>query len=154
MTTTQLEYLKKIKKSNIPSDTKQTPKEIDELILFLKSYNIIHKKSSSFEISNGFLLDKLLELKSIPDFKLWYSQKDKIIFNNDYRNSTIGQINQSSTLHNNSLSNNLTKNSKVDSSKIFLIKFWELISQNKLISSITLLIILYLIKKYFNIDLE
>ncbi len=153
MTTTQLKYLKEFKKSNIPSSTKQSSEDINELILFLKSYNIIHKKSSSFEISDGFLFDKLLELKSIPDFKLWYSQKDKVIFNNDYRNSTIGQINQSSTLPNNSLSNNLVKNSKVDSSKNFLIKFWELISQNKLISSIIFVIILYIIKKYFNIDL-
>lgn len=140
MTPKQLEYLRYVTKSNILVHTKQNNTDIYELIVFLKSYKIISKKenSNSFEVSDGFMFDKLLELKSIHEFKLWYSQKEKSI-NNDFRNSTIGQVNQSSTVLSNTKLNNRTKSSKVALKNGFMLKFWKLISENKLISSIILI---------------
>ncbi|WBX71786.1 hypothetical protein [Tenacibaculum retecalamus] len=155
MTPKQLEYLRYVTKSNILVHAKQNNTDINELIVFLKSYKIISKKenSNSFEISDGVMFDKLLELKSIDEFKLWYSQKDKNTFNNDFRNSTIGQVNQSSTVFGDTKLNNRTDSSKVALKNGFMLKFWKLISENKLISSIIMLIIIFLLKKYYNIDL-
>ncbi|MEL1253983.1 hypothetical protein AAEO57_09360 [Flavobacterium sp. DGU38] len=84
MTESQIKYLKEAEKRNIFVDCKQNDSETDDLIVFLKQYRIISKKlnNNSFEITDGLLFAKLMELKSIPDFKKWYLDKDKSITNN------------------------------------------------------------------------
>lgn len=77
-----------------------------------------------------------------------------IIINNDFSNSTIGQVNQSSSFSNSPQTNNITANNVNPSNKNLIMKFWKLITENKLVSGIILIIIIYLIKKYFGIDLK
>ena len=68
--------------------------------------------------------------------------------------STIGQLNHESNFSNSPITNNTTQNPKSEL-KINspILKFWKLISENKLISSFVLALILFAIKKTFNIEL-
>ncbi|MGB3342301.1 MAG: hypothetical protein WBA61_00180 [Aequorivita sp.] len=63
-------------------------------------------------------------------------------------------INQSSNFSINPQTNNINANNNKPLSKNWIIKFWKLISENKLISSIILVIFIYLIKIIFGIDLK
>jgi len=99
MTESQINFLKEVKESNNIVDHKSHEKNISDLINFLKSYKIISKKNTnSFEVSDGFLFHKLLDVKSMSDFEKWYSHKDKFIVSNDFSGATIGQFNQSDFL--------------------------------------------------------
>lgn len=99
MTESQINFLKEVKESNNIVDHKSHEKNISDLINFLKSYKIISKKNkNSFEVSDGFLFCKLLDMKSMSDFGKWYSDKDKSVINNDFSGATIGQFNQSDFL--------------------------------------------------------
>lgn len=68
--------------------------------------------------------------------------------------SIIGQLNHESNFSNSPITNNTTQNPKSEL-KINspILKFWKLISENKLISSFILALILFAIKKRFNIEL-
>ncbi len=73
---------------------------------------------------------------------------------NDFSGSTIGQLNQSSTFSNSPETTNIKANSSKPLSKNVIVKFWKLISENKLISGLLLIVIIYLIKVIFGIDLK
>ncbi|WP_100616424.1 hypothetical protein [Confluentibacter citreus] len=61
---------------------------------------------------------------------------------------------QSSNFSNSPQTNNITANNNADLKTKPIIKFWKLISENKLISSIIFVVILYLINLFFGIDLN
>ena len=81
-------------------------------------------------------------------------EKKSEFINNDFRDSTIGQVNQSSNFSNNPQTIKITAKSNKEQKKGFIIRFWKLISENKLISGILLIVIVYLIKVIFGIDLK
>lgn len=155
MTDKQIQYLKDFKKNKLATCGKSTDFEIQELVADLKLLNIIseQKNSRTLEITNKISFDKLIDLKSLSEFEKWHLDKDKSIVYN-VKDSTIGQINQSSNFSNTPQTNNITANNKSDLKTKSIIKFWKLISENKLISSIIFVVILYLIKVIFGIDLK
>ncbi|UAM98382.1 hypothetical protein K8354_00715 [Polaribacter litorisediminis] len=62
--------------------------------------------------------------------------------------------NQSSNFSNSTITTNNNANSQPTEKKNLISRFWKLISENKLISGILLLVIIYVLKVYFNIDLK
>ena len=68
--------------------------------------------------------------------------------------SVIGQLNHESNFSNSPITNNTTQNPKSElKTNSITLKFWKLISENKLISSLILAVILFAIKRIFNIEL-
>lgn len=100
MTEKQLIELERFLEDGIYAETKDTDSDIIKLLSMLKSLGLIKKKlnSPTLEIIDLISFEKLIELKSISDFKKWYSDKDKNITNFDFSGSTIGQFNQSDDL--------------------------------------------------------
>ncbi|WP_100616433.1 hypothetical protein [Confluentibacter citreus] len=101
MTDKQLKFLTNFKTDKIAIIGKTSDSEIQELVSDLKSLNLISEKSNSSTliIIDLISFDKLIELKSLSEFKKWYLDKDKSIYNN-FSGSTIGQLNQSDFLKN------------------------------------------------------
>lgn len=97
MTDQLLNELRKFKKEGIYPFSKDLLPEMSDTINDLKSLNIIKHKNNSptLEIIDLISFEKIIELKSLTEFKEWYSNKDRSITNN-FNNSTVGQINQSS----------------------------------------------------------
>lgn len=159
------EYLKRF----IPLVIKHAP-EFDSFSVFELSdkLNISKDEQKIFEIISFDIRKHLVEneiAKMDGSRKITLKEKgrdikngtEKIfgtIINNDFSNSTIGQVNQSSNFSNSPQTNNITANNKAALKTKSIIKFWKLISENKLISSVMVLIILYLIKVIFGIDLK
>jgi hypothetical protein len=67
-----------------------------------------------------------------------------------------GNVNQSSNnFSNNPITNNTTANPNNDlKANSIILKFWKLISENKLISSLLVVVILWIIKEIFGINLK
>jgi hypothetical protein len=106
---------------------------------------------------NEFKISKigLIKIKELRDLKA-ENDKEKTfatIFNNDFTGSTISQVNQSSNFSNSPQTNSIIANNKKPLNRSFMMNFWKLISENKLISSIVFIIILYFVKIIFGIDL-
>ncbi|MGY0393336.1 hypothetical protein ACW5R3_12360 [Bizionia sp. KMM 8389] len=158
MTDETLKYLDDLKNGKPIPLTKDSPNEISELIINLKNLGFLYKPNKytyASEFNNRKYLTKLIELKSWSEFLNWLDeQKTDSNIVNDFSGSTIGQVNQSSNFSNSPQTNNITANNKADLKTKPIIKFWKLISENKLISSIIFVIILYLIKVIFGIDLK
>ena len=73
---------------------------------------------------------------------------------NNFNNNTIGQLIQDSNFSNNPITNNTIQNPKSElKTNSPILKFWKLISENKLISSFILALVLFAIKKIFHIEL-
>lgn len=158
MTYETLKYLEDLKNGKSIPLTKDSPNEISDLIINLKNLGFLYKHNKytyASEFNNRKYLTKLIELKSWTEFLDWLDKQntDSSIVN-DFSGSTIGQVNQSSNFSNSPQTNNITANNKADLKTKPIIKFWKLISENKLISSIIFVIILYLIKVIFGIDLK
>ena len=158
MTDKTIKYLEGLKNGETFILTKDSPNEIYDLIVNLKNLGLLHKPTKygyACDFKNRKYLTKLIELKSWADFLNWLDgQNTDSSIVNDFSNSTIGQVNQSSNFSNSPQTNNITANTKTDLKTKPIIKFWKLISENKLISSIILVIILYIIKVVFGIDLK
>ncbi|WP_026713829.1 hypothetical protein [Flavobacterium daejeonense] len=155
MTDKQIKYLEDFKKNKLATCGKSTDFEIEELVADLKSLNIISEQKSSrtLKINDKISFDKLIDLKSLSEFEKWHFNKEKSIVYN-INDSTIGQINQSSNFSNTPQTNNITANNKADLKTKTIVKFWKLISENKLISTIIFALIIYLIKLIWGIDLK
>lgn len=84
MTPEQIKFLIEFKEKRKHAPTKNDSDSVDEVIDFLKSFNIISKKdkSNTLEITDPISLKKLIELKSFSDFENWCSDKDKNIVKN------------------------------------------------------------------------
>jgi len=100
MTDKTLEYLEGLKNGKSFTLTKDSPKEISELIANLKNIGVLHKPTRfryACDLSNRKYLTKLIELKSWSKFLDWSeNENSKSEFINDFSGSTIGQVNQSS----------------------------------------------------------
>ena len=96
MTEQILNELKRFKENGIYPFHDDLLPEMRRMLIELKSLNIVGNKNGlpTLEIIDLILLEKLIELKSMSDFKIWLDKKDKNITNN-FSNSTIGQVNQS-----------------------------------------------------------
>jgi hypothetical protein len=77
---------------------------------------------------------------------------EKYIGGDNYENISSKNLNINS---NNPTTNNAIPNAKNESqTNSIILKFWKLISENKLVSGFKLVLILWIIKKYFNIDFK
>jgi hypothetical protein len=158
MTEQTIKYLEDLKKGETFILTKDVPNEIYDIVLNLKNLGILHNPTRfgyAADFKNRKYLTKFIELKSWTEFLNWLDgQNTDSSIVNDFSGSTIGQVNQSSNFSNSPQTNNITANNKADLKTKPIIKFWKLISENKLISSIIFVIILYLIKIIFGIDFK
>lgn len=84
MTDKQLKELKVFLNDGIYAESKDTDSDISKILSELKSLGLIKKKlnSPTLEIIDLISLEKLIEIKSLSDFKKWYSEKDKSITKN------------------------------------------------------------------------
>ena len=88
MTDKQLKFLTNFKEDKIGFSGKTSDSEIKKLVSELKSLNVISEKpnNTTLIITDLISFDKLIELKSLTDFKKWYSEKDKSMVNNSLNN--------------------------------------------------------------------
>lgn len=149
---TTMENLERLKNGQTITLTKDSHKESAELIRNLNNLGILHKPTRfgyACNLSNRKYLTKIIELKSWENFLDWSeNNNNKSNITNDFSGSTIGQVNQSSSFSNSLQKINNNPKETITQKK----KFWELISENKLISGIILIIIGYLIKLIFGIE--
>ena len=95
-----IKYLENLKNGKSFTLTKDSPKEIKELIKKLTNLGVLHK-TTRYKYTSNFknrkYLAKLIELKSWVMFLNWLDKQntDSSIVN-DFSGSTIGQVNQSS----------------------------------------------------------
>jgi len=131
------------------------------LTLAEQKHNLIIKHGRYIDSEKGLSLTSFG--KDVKDKDGWIkyienkdldNDKFNLNINNDFRDSTIGQVNQSSNFSNSPQTINTTAKSIKDHKKGFIIRFWKLISENKLVSGILLIVIVYLIKVIFGIDLK
>lgn len=148
---------KYIKVSNISEDKLLLKSKIKNLT----EDNFIYSKNTYLKIKIGNVNSSneiqmpvcKIQSKGIEYLKNLDKKTESNITNN-FNGSTIGQLNQESNFSNSPITNNTTQNPKSEL-KINspILKFWKLISENKLISSLILALILFVIKKSFNIEL-
>tara|TARA_R110000868_G_C10780629_1_gene755483 strand:- start:213 stop:992 length:780 start_codon:yes stop_codon:yes gene_type:complete len=136
--------LQKIMDGHSFTMTKDRAGEIKELILKLNNLGII-KKVNGFEYVVEFEkrkhLSKLIEIGSWDNFLIWLNaQSTNHVTTNNFTNSKIGTLIQDTSLSN---SNIETTISAIPNSqpvqKSIANKAWDLISNNKLITSIIIL---------------
>lgn len=139
--------------------TKCDDEEISGIVLQLEAYKILTRNSKGSFCLNGFEniknLEKLIELQNFTNFKIWLSETSVNSFPTfNITNSNLGQINNHSNVKGSNIS---IDNEKVESTKkkesVFF-KFWNLISENKLISGLILAIIFFIIKEYLGINIK
>ncbi|MRX64549.1 hypothetical protein [Maribacter luteus] len=151
-----IKTLENLKNGKSVTLTKESPNEISEFIINLKNLGILHKPTRfgyACDLSNRKYLTKLIELKSWEMFLDWSeNENNKSDYINDFSGSTIGQVNQSSIFSNSPQNIDTNAKETTTQKKNFGKKFWELISENKLISGIILIVIGYLIKLLFGIE--
>lgn len=87
MTDKQLTFLTNFKEDTIAFSGKTSDSEIQKLVYDLISLNVISEKpyNKTLIITDLVSFDKLIELKSLSEFKKWYSDKDKIIVDNSLK---------------------------------------------------------------------
>ena len=131
---------------------------VDNVKLFAKNNDLIQKNGTGdfFKLTeNGKSLKKL---GSYTEYLKYIEKKElgfeRLLINNGNIIQGNNYGNQSSNFSNNPQTHNIIANNKPTKKKNLIIKFWELISENKLISGILLFVILYVLKVYFNIDLK
>jgi hypothetical protein len=96
----------------------------------------------------GYLeYEKYINKKELESERLLVNNGN-IIQGDNYGNQS------SSNFSNNPQTNNIIANKKPTEKKNLIIKFWKLISENKLIAGILILVILYILKVKFGIDLR
>ena len=138
-------------------------KQFNSIILdttnLLKEYdfiNIVPNTSGYFKLSQNGLLAKekggyFKYVEFIKNREL-ESNTSNVTYN--INESVIGQLNHESNFSNSPITNNTTQNPKSElKTNSPILKFWKLISENKLISSFILALVLFAIKKMFNIEL-
>ena len=152
-----LKVLRKLKNGESIPNTKSESNEVSELLQKLRNLDILNLSSKNgYTILEGKRngVKKLIELESFDDFLDWYDGQNT---NGNTTNYFIGEnkgiVNQSSNFSNSPQTNNTVATTQSTSQKNFIKKFWKLISENKLISSIILAIILYIVKLIFGIEL-
>ena len=105
------------------------------------------------KISNGTITTKILAKINIVGIAFLKKLNSENITNN-FNGATIGIVNHESNFSNSPITNNTTQNPKSElKTNSITLKFWKLISENKLISSLILAVILFAIKRIFNIEL-
>ena len=151
-----LKVLEKLRNGEEAAITKCETEEVLELLNKLKNSEIAEsiKNGVKVPIKNRRFVTKLIELESWNKFLDWYDGQNT---NGNTTNYFIGEnkgiVNQSSNFSNSPQTANTTATTQPTTQKNFIKKFWKLISENKLISSIILAIILYLVKIVFGIEL-
>ena len=134
--------LKNLLKGDIIPLTKDTSDEVDEIITSLNDFNSVKEVAKSqyrLNVSKIKELTKLIELNSLDDFVKWLDNQNtdsSITYN--FHNSTVNQLNQESNFSNSPTTINPIPNKK---KKSFIEKLLKLITENKLISGIILVII-------------
>lgn len=104
--------------------------------------------------SDGTITTNILAKINIEGLKI-LKHLDSESITNDFTAATIGMINQESNFSNSPITNNTTANPKSElKANSPILKLWKLISENKLISSFVLVIILFAVKRIFGIDLK
>lgn len=130
-----------------------------EVTSLLKEYDLIKNvpnTSGYFKLSQNGLLAKekggyFQYVEFIKNKELNSNNKSTIYNINE---SVIGQLNHESNFSKSPMRNNTTQNPKSElKTNLPILKFWKLISENKLISSLILVLILFAIKRIFNIEL-
>lgn len=112
MTDKQIQYLEDFKKNKLAACGKSTDIKIQELIADLKSLNIIseQKNSRTLEITDKISFDKLIDLKSLPEFEKWHLDKDK---NRKKKKSNYEKINENQTEFENTIDEILSRLEKL-----------------------------------------
>lgn len=159
------EYLKKF----IPLVIKNAPEFNNFSIYDLKNNLELSEKEKlvfvdlTFKIRQHFISNGIAEMYGSRQIKLLDKGRDikngkekifGITINNDFINSNIGQVNHSSESSNNSQTINISNKENPKKKNNIIIKFWKLISENKLISGLLIIVILYIIKIVFGIELK
>ncbi|WP_143815231.1 hypothetical protein [Maribacter sedimenticola] len=133
-----ISVLKKLMDGQSYTITKDRPEEIRELIPKLNNLGIINKVER-FKYAADFgkrkHLSKLIEIGSWDEFLNWLDgQNTDSVITNNFPNSTIGTIIQDSDLTSSKFETTANMVSEKQLAKKSLaIRFWELISNNKLI---------------------
>ena len=131
-----------IEVSQLHSDKESLKKSLSNL----KKDKLINAKAKN----NENIIAKI-EFKGIK----YLNEIENKNITNIFSESTIGQFNQDSNLTNSTITNSTIANPKTDlKADSIMLKFWKLISENKLVSSLLVVVILWLIKRYFNIDFK
>lgn len=151
-----LKVLENLRNGEEAAITKSETNEVHDIIKKLKNAEIAEASTGGVKvpIKNRKYITKLIELQSWHEFLNWYDEENT---NGHTTNYFIGEnkgiVNQSSNFSNSPQTANTTAKTQPTTQKNFIKKFWKLISENKLISSIILAIILYLVKIFFGIEL-
>ncbi|QNK78183.1 hypothetical protein H7F37_04200 [Winogradskyella sp. PAMC22761] len=159
------EYLKKF----IPLVIKYAPEFNNFSIYDLQNKLKLSKKEKlifrdlTFKIRQHFVSNGIGEMYGSRQIKLLNKGRDikngteKILgmtINNDFSNSNIGQVNHSSESSNNPQTINISNKENPKKKNNLIIKFLKIISENKLISGLLIIVILYIIKIVFGIELK
>tara|TARA_B110000259_G_C13859368_1_gene340192 strand:+ start:77 stop:607 length:531 start_codon:yes stop_codon:yes gene_type:complete len=120
-------------------------------------FDIINDETGWYSLSEKGL--KLKELGGQLEYKKYIEEKE---LKNSGLNINVSNLIQgdnygtqsSSNFSNNPHTNNINANIKPTEKKNLIRRFWKLISENKLISSVVIIIILYVVKVVFGIDLK
>lgn len=130
--------------------------DFKRIVRFMSKYKMI-----DIIDDEGYYLAKInLNTQEVKDLGIdeyisEFNKKNKISFTDcsiNIKGDNKGYANQSSSFSNSPQTNSITENQNQASKKNFIMKVWKLVSENKLISSIISVIILYLIKIYFKIE--
>lgn len=138
--------------SNI-SNLKQRLKELknEKLISYRTGYNMTLGDGSSIN-------EKKLEAKIVFKGKEYLNMLEKdnksVVIENYIGGDNYGNQSRNNFSNNPIINNTTAKPSSEFKQKSIILKFWKLISENKLISGFLLVVIFWVIKKYFNIDFK
>ncbi len=100
------------------------------------------------------IIDDIFKSEEILKFENPTENNLGVVNNLKITNSTINQLNNSSNISNSPASFSVNSEKPKETEKSLLNKIWHLISENKLLSSIILIILVFVIKKFFGIELK
>lgn len=100
------------------------------------------------------LIDDIFKSEEILKFESPTKNNSSVVNNLKITNATINQLNNSSNISHSPASFSVNSEKPKETEKSSLNKIWNLISENKLLSGIILLILGFAIKKIFGIDLK
>ena len=157
MTEKTISILKSLKLGEIyPAHKPLGKQEIEEQGILSKLYrlDVLSKTPrGSYKIGNSKLLSKFIELQDLDKLSEYIeniSEYEKGNVTNIIQGNNYG--NQSSSFSNSPQTTNINANNKPTEKKNLIIRFWKLISENKLVAGILILVILYILKLKFGID--
>jgi len=143
--------------------TKSDIDEVFETLQMLQNFSILKRNIRNEFIINGIenidKIEKIIQFKNMERFKEWLINQKKennsIIQINEVK---IGQYNKDSNFYKSTNKTIFDKEKNDENSKNFLLKIWNLISENPLISTtvsgLIIALIFYLIYQFFGVDLS